>query len=353
MKIRYRLFKRGQYFYSEDAQSGKQQSLKTSNRTEAQRLVAAKNEAINNAQFTLAIGQTYLAVTDAQILTRTWKEVMDVVRVRGGASTQKRCLRAFNAPVFETIRQKPILQTTASDFLAMLADGKSSTRHYLKLLHSAAFDLGWLAGRTILNRKAWTPVIPKPKRAITWDEHCKIMASEDSRERQLFYEMLWETGASQTDTSRFTGANVDWLNKTFVYCRAKTGQQATIAIGGRLQSILEELPEEGFFFPKLVKKSSTDRAAEFNRRCKVVEIKGISLHSYRYAWAERAFKAGYPERFAQAALGHSSTVIHHAYARRAKVLCPALDTYEQKIIPLPINSNGDTSMIKNELKIHL
>lgn len=325
MKIRYRMFKRGQFYYSEDAQTGKQQSLKTSNRSEAQRLVAAKNEAINNAQFTLAIGQTYLAVTDAQILTRTWKEVMDVVVVRGGSSTQSRCQRAFRAPVFKKISQKPILQTTASDFLAMLADGRSSTRHYLKLLHSAAFDLGWLAGRTILTRKAWTPVNPKPKRAITWDEHCKIIRAEKSRERQLFYEILWETGASQTDASRFSNANVDWTNNTFVYCRAKTGQQATIAIGERLQSILEELPEAGFFFPKLIQMSSTDRAAEFNRRCKVVKIGGISLHSYRYAWAERAFRAGYPERFAQAALGHSSTVIHHSYARRAKVVCPALD----------------------------
>jgi integrase len=312
MKIRYRLFKRGQFYYSEDAQTGKQQSLKTSNRTEAQRLVAAKNEAINNAQFTLAIGQTYLAITDAQILTRTWKEVMDVVAIRGGSSTQNRCLRAFRAPVFERIKKKPILQTTASDFLTMLTDRKSSTRHYLKLLHGAAFELGWLAGRTILTRKAWTPVVPKPKRAITWDEHCKIIASEQSRERQLFYEMLWETGASQTDASRFSSANVDWTNNTFVYCRAKTGQQATIAIGERLQSILEELPEEGFFFPSLIKKSSTDRAAEFNRRCKVVETGGISLHSYRYAWAERAFRAGYPERFAQAAFDrvHFSVPVH-------------------------------------------
>jgi len=31
-------------------------------------------------------------------------------------------------------------------------------------------------------------------------------------------------------------------------------------------------------------------------------IKGVTLHSYRYAWAERAKVAGYPERFAQEAL---------------------------------------------------
>jgi integrase len=55
-------------------------------------------------------------------------------------------------------------------------------------------------------------------------------------------------------------------------------------------------------------------------------ITGVSLHSYRYAWAERAYAAGYPERFAQAALGHSSKVIHRAYAKGAYVICPPLET---------------------------
>ena len=51
-------------------------------------------------------------------------------------------------------------------------------------------------------------------------------------------------------------------------------------------------------------------------------IKGISLHSYRYAWAERAKTAGYPERFAQEALGHNSKAVHRACARKAKVELP-------------------------------
>jgi len=69
------------------------------------------------------------------------------------------------------------------------------------------------------------------------------------------------------------------------------------------------------------------KAAEFYRRCTVAKIAGVSLHSYRYAWAERAFRLGYPERFAQAALGHGSRAVHHSYARKAKVLCPSLDQF--------------------------
>jgi integrase len=58
-------------------------------------------------------------------------------------------------------------------------------------------------------------------------------------------------------------------------------------------------------------------------------IEGISLHSYRYAWAERAKAAGYPERFAQEALGHNSKAVHRAYAKKAQVKLPALEEYEQ------------------------
>jgi integrase len=59
-------------------------------------------------------------------------------------------------------------------------------------------------------------------------------------------------------------------------------------------------------------------------------IKGVRLHSYRYAWAERARRAGYPERFAQEALGHNSKAVHRAYARKAKVIVPSLVSYESK-----------------------
>jgi len=56
-----------------------------------------------------------------------------------------------------------------------------------------------------------------------------------------------------------------------------------------------------------------------------LEILGVSLHSYRYAWAERALKCGYPERFAQQALGHNSKAVHHAYSKHAEVTVPSLD----------------------------
>jgi len=60
----------------------------------------------------------------------------------------------------------------------------------------------------------------------------------------------------------------------------------------------------------------------------------ISLHSYRYAWAERAKTVGMPERFAQQALGHSSKAFVRAYSKKAKVIVPSLEDYEAKIVPM-------------------
>jgi hypothetical protein len=41
-------------------------------------------------------------------------------------------------------------------------------------------------------------------------------------------------------------------------------------------------------------------------RCRQLGIVGITLLSYRYAWAERAKTVGYSERFAQEPLGRNS-----------------------------------------------
>jgi integrase len=61
----------------------------------------------------------------------------------------------------------------------------------------------------------------------------------------------------------------------------------------------------------------------------LLKLNGISLHSYRYAWAERARSCGYPERWAQNALGHNSRAVHQAYAKEGVAICPPLDDYER------------------------
>jgi hypothetical protein len=98
-------------------------------------------------------------------------------------------------------------------------------------------------------------------------------------------------------------------------------------------AILSKLPKIGPLFPFLASVRPGDRATEFKQRCDGLGIRGISLHSYRYAWAERAKIAGYPERFAQLALGHNSKAVHRAYAKKAQVTLPPLEEHEAKIVP--------------------
>src|SRR5438874_1438 len=74
-----------------------------------------------------------------------------------------------------------------------------------------------------------------------------------------------------------------------------------------------------------------DRSTEFHQRCVGLGIKGVSLHSYRYAWAERAKTCGYPERFAQLALGHNSKAVHRAYAKNAQVTLPPVGRIRARV----------------------
>jgi hypothetical protein len=68
------------------------------------------------------------------------------------------------------------------------------------------------------------------------------------------------------------------------------------------------------------------------QRIRGLRIKGISLHSYGYAWAERARIAGMPERFAQESLGHGSKAVNRAYSKKAQVNLPSLEEYERRAI---------------------
>ena len=214
--------------------------------------------------------------------------------------------------------------------------------HYLRRLHNLAVDLGWLPW-PILAKRAWPKIRSQSKRAITAEEHAAVIASEQNTERRAYYEMLYETGAAQTDAANLTADDIDRQNGVLIYRRKKLGPVSNpcrLTIGKNLDILLESLPRFGDLFPNVKRTSANHRSAEFRRRCRVAGISGVSLHSYRHSWAERAKIAGYPQRFAQAALGHSSRAVHEAYAKSAVVVCPALDDYESLSVPKVIRQHG-------------
>lgn len=209
----------------------------------------------------------------------------------------------------------------------------------------------WLL-KSVIPRLQWPKPVFKDKRAITAEEHCRIIEAETTAakrnqgsrnsdqphydERRDFYELLWYTGAAQSDGACLRADDINWNERTICFTRKKLKSRGTnlkptlFRFSADVEAILKRRPASGQLFPYLCTVRAGDRATEFKQRCDGLEIKGVSLHSYRYAWAERALKCGFPERFAQQALGHNSKAVHRAYAKHAEVTLPSLDDWEKK-----------------------
>ena len=334
VKSRYKMFRRtGGVFYWEDIQTRQQGSLGTKDKHVARKFMHQKNESHEQPALNLAMAKAYASAHDLRPATRTWQDVIDEMMTHGRESTRERCLRTTSTRPFDAIRKKSLIATTSEDLLNMMRLGGHATNHYMRRLHNLALNLGWIMCPG-LARAVWPKVTAKQRRAVTAEEHEKILAKEKHTERLAYYALLWETGCSQMDAANLRAEDIDWKTRVLSYQRVKLGTDSTpacISIGNRLAALLRKLPASGPLFPYLMKQDSKERAAEFRRRCLTVGIRGISLHSYRHSWAERAKTLGYPQRFAQAALGHKSRAVHEAYARAAVVICPPLEAYENRV----------------------
>jgi integrase len=302
MKSAYRMYRRKRtgVFYIQNNQTREQQSLGTKDEAEAQRLLDVKNQVQQTPALNLQLGRAYITHADPKMATRTWQEAMDEMSLHGQQASQTRCAREFKFTVYDIIRNKPIALTSGEELKAVLKRGGAAANNYLRRLHNLAVDNGWIQWEIIPSKK-WGKAVKNPKRGVTLDEHQRIIATEENEERRHYYEMLWLIGAAQTDCSLLTSDNVNWQTRVLSYQRRKTKEWAYLQIGKALEALLNQLPKQGFLFPKMAVLKDTDRAAEFSRRCRILGITGVSLHSYRYSWAERAYASGYEERFAQAA----------------------------------------------------
>jgi integrase len=265
----------------------------------------------------------------------------EISKLKSGA-TGERYLQAMRDPAFDSIRDRPILETQATDLLQVLGKGTVSTNVFLRRIHNFAVDMNWLPW-PLLPRKRWPKPSFKEKRAITLAEHQQIVAREPNQEMRLFYQMLWHLGGAQSDIASLRAEDIDHEQMVISYARRKTRTISLLHFSSSVKTLLLELPKDGLLFPRLASMHEKHRAKEFNRRCRGLGISGVSLHSYRYAWAERAKSAGMPERFAQEALGHNSKAIHRVYARKAIVKVPALEDYESSTRLAHVNrsSGGD------------
>ena len=337
---RYRLIFRGirNTYYSFDTHTNKRESLGTGDKAEAQRLIDIKNEAVRHVGMNLQIAQVYLQHSDPEMATRTWNEVIERIILTKKGTTQDRWRCASKDKAFDLIRHRKVVETTSDQFLAVLQAGTVATNVYLRRIHHYAIGMHWLPW-PVLPKLHWPPIVFKKKRAITLEEHEKIVQNECNPELKAYYQMLWHTGGAQGDIAGLKAEDVDWNDHTITFRRRKTGSLVHLTLGSDAIAVLEGLPKSGPLFPRLCKLTAGDRAAWFVQKIKAVKISGITLHCYRYAWAERARQSGYPEQYAMQALGHHSKAVHRAYAKNAKVKLPSLQEFESKIVQLPMAVN--------------
>lgn len=287
MNERFRLVQlgnRGGGFYCKDNITGSRKSLKTKNRTEAERLILHKNEALRHPLLNRKIGMAYLAGTDSAITKRTWQDVMDDIIKGKQGPTLRRWQVAIRDKAFIPIRHRVVIETLPDELLLVLRAGKVCTNVYLRRLQNHCLGMGWLP-IPILPRKMFPKIIHREKRAITWDEHCRIIDREKNTERRDFYELCWHLGGSQSDIACLNAEDFDHTNRSFCYARKKTANMGGTKLGTHAWEIIARRPHAGPLFPYLINVREADRATEFKQRCDGLGIKGVTLHSYRYAWA--------------------------------------------------------------------
>jgi hypothetical protein len=258
-------------FYLKHKITGVQTSLKTSDKHEAQRILQAHNESASQPHFNLSLARVYLNGADAKLATRTWQEVMENIVAKKKDETLRRWEVAIKDRNFDSIRSLPVCETRPEHFDRVLADGKVSTNVYLRRIHNHALGMEWLL-KSVIPRLQWPKPVFKAKRAITADEHVAIVNREQNAERRDFYELLWHTGASQSDAACLLAEEIDWNSRTISYRRAKLKSRGGIGIkpallrfGEAVEIILKRRPTLGPLFPYLCTVRAGDKIGEWEQ----------------------------------------------------------------------------------------
>lgn len=314
-------------FYAENRHK-ERVSLRTRNRATAEEIVRGHKAAVEKPNFAYRVALAYLGETDPDAQTRTWLDVVDAYIKRSAPGpTRNRLETAKKDKALQKILKLNVLQDRprqAGLFFEALNTGGISTNVFLRRFHNFALDMGWIAS-PIIPRRQWPKVRYAARKAITEEQYLQIIEREQNSEKRAFYQLLWHLGGSQTDIAILTAEAIDWTTRTINFPRKKNHQTCAQRFGDECAAVLEKLPKQGLLLPSIARLGEGDRATYFTLRCRTLGIQGISLHSFRYSWAERAAAVGMPERFAMMALGHKSRAIHQAYSKK---LDPTIDSLE-------------------------
>jgi hypothetical protein len=109
MKKKFRLFRRNGVYYTHNQETGKQHSLKTKDRGEAQELLRAHNQDARDKTLHERVAYVLLSHSDSESATRTWEAVMTAAGLTKQGVTKARWERAMRQKPFDSIRTRPVL----------------------------------------------------------------------------------------------------------------------------------------------------------------------------------------------------------------------------------------------------
>ncbi len=319
-------------FYAENRHK-ERVSLRTRQRAVAEEIMRGHKAAVEKPNFAYKVALAYLGETDPDAQNRTWLDVIDAYIKRSAVGpTRNRLETAKKDKALQKILKLNLLQDRprqAGLFFEALNIGRVSTNVFLRKFHNFALDMGWIPA-PIIPRRQWPKFRYATKKAITAEQYQQIIEREQNPEKRAFYQLLWHLGGSQTDIAILTAEAIDWTNRTVNFPRKKNHQTCAQRFGDECAAVLEKLPKQGLLLPSIARLGEGDRATYFTLRCRTLGIQGISLHSFRYSWAERAAAVGMPERFAMMALGHKSRAIHQAYSKNLATTIDSLEVLTKK-----------------------
>jgi hypothetical protein len=139
------MFRRGRgVYYAKDKISGQVKSLETKDRCQAERLLAAKNQAAEQPHFNLSMARVYLSEKTPEMVKRTWSDVMREMELSFNGSTLKRWQTQMRCAPFRILGNLKLLETDGIHFFTVLRHPRagSSTHKWLRILHNRALDLG-------------------------------------------------------------------------------------------------------------------------------------------------------------------------------------------------------------------
>ena len=146
---------------------------------------------------------------------------------------------------------------------------------------------------------------------------------------------MWFTGASNTDAANMKAGNVKWDEDVLEYKRGKwikpkdhAPVRVAIAKGGKFEKLLKSLPKTGNLFPDLSQIRKANRSRIFAKIIETLGIPKVTIHGYRFAFAERAKKGGMSAEDRMANLGHANYEMTSHYDKNAKVVPESIEVLD-------------------------